>query len=217
MAALETKRTKPRLNLNDGKYKDNAMKTKFGSITLGMACAFILVNSPTVFAQSTDDQLRQLDARRTELTHEVTAQLASGHLSAESARNLSQELQASNMLQSQLKNDQDKATYITALTASLNETKSHIDAQVTKKKAWIGIDPRNTVMDRKIADALSSGRIDKETAGNMQRQEDSWKARASSCRSETVDFSEALGLADDYNKLDTEVSGVSKPRRHHDQ
>jgi hypothetical protein len=194
------------------------MKTKICSATLGIACAFILVNCPNVFAQSTtEDKLRALDARRNELTREVTAQLASGHLSAESARNLSQELQSSNMLQSQLKSDTDKETYISALTASLNETKSHIDAQVTKKKAWIGIDPRNTVMDRKIADALASGRIDKETAGNLQREEDSWKARAASSRSETLDFSEALGLADDYNRLDSEVSGVAKPRTHRDQ
>jgi hypothetical protein len=72
-------------------------------------------------------------------------------------------------------------------------------------------------MDRKIADALASGRIDKETAGNLQREEDSWKARAASSRSETLDFSEALGLADDYNRLDSEVSGVAKPRTHRDQ
>jgi hypothetical protein len=81
-----------------------------------------------------------------------------------------------------------------------------------EKKIWRGIDPHDTALDRKIADALSSGRVKKEEAGALQREEEALKARETAVL-DSNDLSEAIAVANDEQSLEAKLDGNSRRSR----
>jgi hypothetical protein len=181
---------------------------------LEMAMVLVCLSLPA-FADTTVSSPESLEQRRLILNRQIIDNVVQGRLTTDEAKQFSDQLGDVLALQANLKSDKAlDATYLEGLSRSLDRVGEQLNSVRTRKRVWRGIDPHDTALERKVADALSSGRVSKEEAAGLQREQDSLKAReAAMLESNSSNLNEVMAVANDAVALEAKLDGKSKRYR----
>lgn len=164
-------------------------------------------------AQQSAYSPENLEQRRLVLMKGIVDNLVQGKISSTEAQEIAGQLGDVLALQAKLSSDKNLSdAYMQGLSASLDRASAQLASVKHEKRIWRGINPHDTALDRKIADALSSGRVNKEEAGSLQRENDALKARETAVL-DSVNLSEAIAVANDQQALEQKLDARSK-RKH---
>lgn len=174
-------------------------------IALMVVSSFILF-SPSGFCTIEND-LTSLDLQRNELLKRVTAQLVSGKITIEDAQKLKNDLDNVVKLETKAKEDPlSTPERVQEISSTIQQINSRLEAATRPTKIWLGIDVRDTVLERKISDTLAQKKITKTQAEGFKRRLDELKARESNGDpTRGFEFDDAMALAVDIQTLNSNI------------
>jgi len=171
-----------------------------------LAISFAAIGS-LVFGAN-EDRLVKLDAERNDLLKEITNELSYGHMKLADAEALKGELD--NVVSLETKWKEGRQVKLDAIAKTLQRIRVDVKGAIYPKKVWMGIDSHNMAIKEKIDALFASGKLTKEEAENLGREEQTLRDHETVNDSANgLEFDDAVSIAKEIQQLNRKIAELS--------
>ncbi len=154
-----------------------------------------------------DNELINLDQQRNELLKQLTDGLVKGKVSVADAQSCKSELDNIIKIETKAKEDPlSSPECIKQINTCLQQSQAHIQAAIHPNKVWLGVDPQDKTLEKKLNNALDKGLITKEEAEGFKQQFDKLRQRESNGEpTRGFEFDDAISLSTDLETFNSDL------------